>query len=305
LLRRLVPVLVAALAVGSGCGGGSDPAAGGAPASRALSDRLVDFSLKPPYVNALDVDPADGSYLLTTNRGFWRIDPETDEVTQVTGNISAGNRSSTVGTFLEILVTGPGQLLGSGHPDSKRELPPYLGMIESGDGGKTWSVISRLGDADLHKIVVKHDRIYAFDAILGAILVSEDGGRTFTEHFTPPSELVIDFDVDPENPDHIVASTEQRLLRSQDGGDSWRPSEQAEGIRLVWTAPDALFRADRDGTVRRSSDGGVRWEEIGKVPGEPYKFKALADEELLLALSDGTVLRTADGGRTWEETFRP
>jgi hypothetical protein len=304
LLRRLVPVLAAALAVGSGCGGGDDPATTGAPASRPLSDRLVDFSLKPPYVNALDVDPADGSYLLTTNRGFWRIDPETDEVTQVTGNISAGNRSSTVGTFLEILVTGPGQLLGSGHPDSKRELPPYLGMIESGDGGKTWSVISRLGDADLHKIVVKHDRIYAFDAILGAILVSEDGGRTFTEHFTPPSELVIDFDVDPEDPDHIVASTEQRLLRSQDGGDSWRPSEQAEGIRLVWTAPGALFRADRDGTVRRSSDG-VRWEEVGRVPGEPYKFKALADEELLLALSDGTVLRTADGGRTWEEEFRP
>lgn len=299
-------MLAAAVAAVSGCGdGGGNSTATGAPASKALSDRLVDFSLKPPYVNSLDVDPADGSYLLTTNRGFFRIDPETDEVTRVRGTISAGNRSSTVGTFLEILVTGSGQLLGSGHPDSKRELPPYLGMIESADGGETWSVISRLGDADLHKIVVKHDRIYAFDAILGAILISEDSGRTFTEHFTPPSELVIDFDVDPEDPDHIVASTEQRLLRSQDGGDSWRPSDQAEGIRLVWTAPDGLFRADRDGTVRRSTDGGVRWEEVGTVPGEPYKFKALADEELLLALSDGTVLRTADGGRTWEDTFRP
>ena len=27
-------------------------------------------------------------------------------------------------------------------------------------------MISRLGDADLHKIVLKHDRLYAFDAVL-------------------------------------------------------------------------------------------------------------------------------------------
>ena len=67
-------------------------------------------------MNALDVDPADGSYLLTTNRGFWRIDPETDEVERIRGTMSAGRRSSTVGTFLELLVTGPGRLLGSGHP---------------------------------------------------------------------------------------------------------------------------------------------------------------------------------------------
>jgi hypothetical protein len=303
LLRRLVLACAAAVAVGAGCGG--DTATSGAPTTRPPSDRLVDFSLKPPYVNALDVDPADGSYLLTTNRGFWRIDPKTDEVTRVRGTVSAGGRSSTVGTFLELLVTGPGQLLGSGHPDTKRTMPPYLGMIESADGGRTWRVISRLGDADLHKIVVKHERIYAFDAILGAILISGDGGRTFTERFTPPAELVIDFDVDPADPERLVASTEKRLLRSQDGGNSWRPGEQAEGIRLVWTAADALYRADRDGTVSRSSDGGARWEEIGRVPGEPYKFKALGGQELLLALSDGTVLQTEDGGRTWEEAFRP
>ena len=291
-----------ALVLVAGCGG--DEPEQPAPA-KARSDRLVDFSKEPPYVNALDVDPADGSYLLTTNRGFWRIDPETDEVTRVRGTISSGRRSSTVGTFLELLVTGPGRLLGSGHPDSKKELPPYLGMIESDDGGRTWRVISRLGDADLHKIIVKHDRIYAYDAILGAILISDDGGRTFTERFTPGSDPVIDFDVDPADPDGLVISTEELFLRSQDGGETWRPGDQAAGIRLVWTAPDALFRADRDGTVRRSSDGGVSWEEVGRVPGEPYKFKALGGQELLLALSDGAVLQTADGGRTWEEAFRP
>jgi hypothetical protein len=303
LAARLLPVLTAILAVAAGCGG--DTATGrGTPATRGLSDRLVDFAKKPPYVNALDVDPATGDYLMTTNRGFWRIDPGSGSVERVRGTVTSGRRSSAVGTFLEMLVTGPGELLGSGHPDSKDELPPYLGLISSADGGATWRVISRLGEADLHKIVIRHDRLYAFDAVLGAMLISPDGGRTFTEHFTP-REVLLDFEVDPSDPDRIFGSTEGELYRSEDGGDGWRPVDRADGIRLVWTAPDAFFRADRDGTVYRSRDAGLRWEQLGTVPGEPYKFKALEAEHLLLALSDGTILETKDGARTWAEVFRP
>jgi hypothetical protein len=296
----VIAVLVAAA---TGCGG-DDTSRAGVPASYRPSDRFVDFSKRPPFVNSFDVDAKTGEYLLTTNRGFFRIDPETDEVTRERGTITAGRRSSTVGTFLELHVTGPGTLLGSGHPDTKDQLPPFLGLIASDDDGENWRVISRLGDADLHKIVLKHDRMYAFDAVLGAMLISDDGGRTFTEHFTP-RQLVTDFEVDPTDSDRIFAATETELFRSEDGGDGWRAVEQTEGIRLVWTEPDAFFRAQRDGTVSRSTDGGGTWQEVGRVPGEPYDFKALGTEELLLALSDGSVLHTRDGGRTWEETFRP
>jgi hypothetical protein len=301
---RAAAVAFAVLLAGTaGCGGESAGSDGTPATSRPRSDRLVDFSKKPPYVNALDVDPATGEYLLTTNRGFWKIDPESDRVKQTRGTITAPEGSSTVGTFLELLVTGPGELLGSGHPDTKDELPPYLGLITSDDGGASWSVISRLGDADLHKIVLKHDRVYAFDAVLGAILISSDGGRTFSEHFTP-RQLVIDFEVDPQDPERIFISTASELLRSEDGGDGWRPMERTDGIRMVWTEPDAFFRAELDGTVSRSRDGGDTWEAVGEVPGEPYKFKALGPDELLLALSDGTILRSR-GGRIWEEEFRP
>ena len=266
--------MLAALATATGCGG--DGGEAGTPASnRTLSDRLVDFSKKPPYVNALDVDPATGDYLLTTNRGFWRIDPDTDKVERVTGKVTAEGGSSTVGTFLELLVTGPGKLLGSGHPDTKKELPPYLGLIASDDGGANWRVVSRLGEADLHKIVLRHDRMYAIDAVLAAVLVSGDGGRTFTEQFTPRDQVLIDLEVDPGNPDHLFGSTESQLYRSQDGGKTWRPADSGDRIRLVWPAQDAFYRADQDGTVHRSGDGGLRWEEVGTVPGEPYKFKAL------------------------------
>lgn len=284
----------------AGCG--SETAEGPA-AAATRSDRLVDFSKKPPYVNALDVDPKDGSLLLTTNKGFWRIDPKADTVERVRGTAQSGPKSAPVGTFLEIKVAGPGRYVGSGHPDTKG-LPSYLGYMESDDAGRSWKVLSRLGTADLHKIVLLHGKLYAFDAVLGAMLISGDGGRTFTEQFTPRG-LIIDFEVDPQDPDRILASTDQELFRSTNGGKGWRGVAPGEGIRLAWPAPDALYRAEKDGTVQRSRDGGGKWEPAGEVPGEPYKFKATGPEALLLALSDGTVMETKDGGRTWTEAFRP
>ena len=301
-MRRAAALLACGCALLPACGGSDDRRDPAPPAER--SDRLVDFSKDPPYINALDIDPADDAFLLTTNRGFWRIDAKSDKVERVRGRITAEGKSDTIGTFLALLATGPGTLIGSGHPDHKGALPAFLGFIESRDGGKTWSVTARLGDADLHKLVVKHDRLYAFDAVLGALLVSTDEGRTFTEHF-PPRGLIIDFEVDPGDPDKIVAATEEKLFASTDGGDSWRGLDQGDGIRLAWPAAGALYRAEADGTVRRSGDGGASWKEVGTVPGEPYKFKPLDAERLYLALSDGTIVETSDGGRTWKDVFRP
>ena len=236
--------------------------------------------------------------------GFFRIDARTHAVARVRATVTASSQSAGVGTFLDILSTGPGKLLGSGHPDVKGQLPPYLGLIASADGGRSWRSVSKLGESDFHKIVARHGRLYAFDAVLGAMLISSDGGRSFVERFTPPG-LIIDFEVDPNDADHLLAATDARLVRSTNGGKRWRPIDTGEGIRLAWPAADALYRAEKDGTVARSRDGGDRWERVGKVPGEPYKFKALGPERLDLALSDGTIVATQDGGRHWKETFRP
>ncbi len=54
------------------CGGESTPEPAGAPA-KPPSDRLVDLKKKPPLVNTLDIDPATKDFLLTTNRGFFRM----------------------------------------------------------------------------------------------------------------------------------------------------------------------------------------------------------------------------------------
>jgi len=299
-MRGRLLVLVALLV--AGCGGGGSASGGGGDAP--LSNRLVDTKAKPPLVNALDIDPADGRFLLTTNRGFYKIDPKTKKVEQVRGTVGAEGKTSTVGTFLEIVATGPKTLLGSGHPDEDGTLPAYLGFIRSDDAGKTWQILSRLGEADLHKIVQLHSRLYAFDAVLGAMLISDDGGRTFTERFTPRG-LVIDFVVDPQDPKYLLASTEDQLFRSEDEGERWRAIAPGEGIRLAWAEGDTVLRADKDGTVQRSTDRGQTFKRIGKVPGEPYKFKTLDAQRHFLALSDGTIVETKDGGENWAVVFKP
>lgn len=291
-----------ALAAGAlaGCGEGDDSRAGGAP-----SDGLVDPAKPPPLVNALDIDPATQEFLLTTNRGFFRIGRESGEVTQVRGTVRAGARSAPVGAFLEVAAAGSGRLVGSGHPDRKGAIPEVLGVMQSTDGGRTWRVLSRLGRADLHTIIFKHGRMYATDAVTGTLLVSRDGGRTFSEQYTPSGVPIDGFEVDPADPRRIVAASETELYRSANGGAAWERIGQGSGIRLAWPARDAFYRALKDGSVQRSSDGGTSWETTARVDGEPYRFKAVSRDEAYLALGDGTILRTRDGARSWDEAFRP
>jgi hypothetical protein len=268
------------------------------------SARLVDFSKKPPYVNGLEVDPASGDFLLTTNRGFWRV-TRAGDVTKVTGSIAYRGKKDTVGTFLVVKPMGQGRLIGSGHPDHKNTLPQFLGYIASSDGGRTWRALARMGDADLHKIVNAGRRMYAYDAVLSAILTSDDGGRSFTEHFTPRG-LVIDFVVDPADRDHLLAANDDELFRSRDGGDGWKPLLRARRMRLAWPAADRLYRADQDGGVYISADGARTWTRNSKLDGEPYKFKTTGDPmHVYLALSDGTIMETTDGARSWKTIFRP
>jgi photosystem II stability/assembly factor-like uncharacterized protein len=296
-MRRTVACVLLLAATGAaGCGDSGSEAAG-------RSDRLVDFSKRPPFVNSLERDERSGELLLTTNRGFYRIDPESDRVRRVRGTVTADRKSAPVGTFLELNLDERGGLVGSGHPD-ERTLPQFLGYLRSDDGGRSWRVVSRFGDADLHKLVFKHDRLYAWDAVLSALIVSEDGGRSFAEHFTPRG-LIIDFEVDPEDPARVVAATDDQLFRSEDEGETWRPILPAQGVHLAWPEPDRLYVATKDGRVQVSPDGGDSYDDVGRVDGEPYVVDPVSGDELYMALSDGTILHTEDGGRGWDEEFRP
>ena len=291
--------LALALVALAGCGSqdGSAPKA-----SSAAS--IVDPDGPSPRVNSLEVEPETGELLVTTNRGFFRVDPKGGDPEPIKGEATAKGRSVPVGGFLEVLPIAPKTLLGSGHPDRKGSLPEFLGVMRSEDSGRTWTVIARLGEADLHRMVLKQGKLYAFDAVLGAVLVSGDGGKTFEEHIAPP-EPMVELEIDPGDARHMLLASEQTTFRSENGGDKWRPLARTPGTRYAWPAPDALYRADGAGTISVSADGGDSWEPAGRVEGEPARLKALDAKHLYVVLETGAILESRDSASSWKSVYRP
>jgi photosystem II stability/assembly factor-like uncharacterized protein len=257
----------------------------------------VDTAAEPPYVGALDVDPADGSLRLATNRGLYRVRKGRIEP------MEARMGENDVAKGLAFRFTGPGEAVGSGHPGRERSQYAILGLVRTEDGGRTWESISRLGASDFHAIALSGGTLAAAEGGTATVFVSRDGGRTFETRSAPLA--LNDLELDPADPSRWAAAAENGVHLSGDGGRSWRPSDPAGGARLAWPASDVLFRTDVDGRVSRSSDGGLTWEDVGRVDGETQALTAPDERTLYAADLEGVVRVSRDGGVSWSEFARP
>lgn len=257
----------------------------------------MDSAGAAPFVGSLEVDPGDGSLLLATNRGLYRVRQDGMEP------VRARMGRNDVAKGLAFRFTGPGEAVGSGHPGSERSRWAVLGLVRTEDGGRTWRSVSRLGASDFHAVAVSGGTLAAAEGNEATVFVSRDGGGTFETRSAPLA--LTDLELDPEDPERWVATAETGVHRTTDGGTSWRPADAAGGARLAWPASDALFRTDLDGRVSRSSDGGLTWEDVGRVDGETQALAAVDEETLYAADLEGVVRVSRDGGRSWSEFARP
>jgi hypothetical protein len=251
----------------------------------------------PVHVHGLGINPADGSLLIATHTGAYRVAPNEREAERI-----GDSRQDTMG----FTVAGPNYFLGSGHPDAseaaEKDLPPHLGLIESRDAGRTWRTVSLLGEADFHVLRFAGQRVYGYDASNDRLLVSGDRGRTWRQINRPAP--VLDLAVDPMDSKHTVAAGEGGLYESIDEGRSWKRLAPRIG-RLAWPSAERLYLVDGDGEVHRSADRGKRWTSVGNIGGEPAALLAQAEEELYVALHDGTIKQSRNGGRTWAVRSTP
>jgi hypothetical protein len=129
-------------------------------------------------------------------------------------------------------VVGADHFLGSGHPGSIENDPPFLGLIESRNAGSSWRPISMRGDVDLHVLEAQGDTVYGFgsdwDTREARFLRSDNRGRTWTR-LAAPEELQ-GLAIDPQDARVSVALGEQRGWVSTDGGANWRPVAVAGGM---------------------------------------------------------------------------
>ncbi|MGH8905970.1 MAG: F510_1955 family glycosylhydrolase [Egibacteraceae bacterium] len=243
------------------------------------------------HVHALAVDPTDerGLYV-ATHTGLFHMD--------------AAGKAQRVGEHYHDLmgftVAGPGDFIASGHPDLQTDQlrasgkPPLLGLVHSTDGGANWQPLSLLGEVDFHSLQAAHDLVYGYDSTGQTFMVSND--RTTWEKRS--SLALADFAVSPDDPDLVVASTSNGLVRSSDGGRTWQPAADAQPAILDWNS-SGLYRVVGDGAVAISTDAGATWQSRGSIGGSPEALLA-RDDLLLAAAADRGIVESRDGGQTWE-----
>lgn len=244
------------------------------------------------HVHGLGRNPADGALFIATHTGLFRVGPGDRSAERV-----AGLYQDTMG----FTVVGADHFLGSGHPGSIENDPPFLGLIESRNAGSSWRPISLRGDVDLHVLEAQGRTVYGFgsdwDTREARFLRSDNRGRTWTRLAAP--EELLGLAIDPEDARVSVALGEQRSWLSTDGGASWRPLA-APGGMVTWTPQLGLISVDLNGAIRRASEPTAKWSEVGQLPGPPAALEGVG-EELLAATHDSRVLTSRDGGKTWRD----
>ena len=244
------------------------------------------------HVHGLGRNPADGALFIATHTGLFRMGQGDRSAERV-----AGLYQDTMG----FTVIGRDRFLGSGHPGSVENDPPFLGLIESRDAGATWRPISLRGDVDFHVLEAQGRTVYGFGSDWktreARFLRSDDRGRTWAR-LTPPESLLA-LAIDPDDARVSVALGEQRGWVSRDGGSSWRPLAVPGGL-ATWSRELGLIAVDLQGVIRSASEPTGDWNEVGRLPGTPAAVEAV-DDELLAATHESRVLSSRDGGKTWRD----
>ena len=194
------------------------------------------------------------------------------------------------------VVAGPNHFLGSGHPDRREATsPPHLGLIESTDAGKTWRTLSLEGAADFHALQTRHSRVYGHNSQNGQLMVSEDlrnwdnRGRV----------QMVDFAVSPDTPYVLLATTEQGVVRSNDGGRTFASvSGSPRLLVLDWPAGGMVVGVAPDGTVHVSQDSAATWTAGGRVTGSPAALATNGEAEVFVA-TESAIYESTDGGKTF------
>ncbi|MBO1268013.1 F510_1955 family glycosylhydrolase [Arthrobacter cavernae] len=261
------------------------PASG--PATGTPSTQPAGNVLPSAHIHGLAVSGDTGQVLLATHDGLFDVTKQ--PATKIGGTDDL--MGFTAGQ-------GQGIFYASGHPGKGSDLPNPLGLIKSSDGGKTWEQLSRQGESDFHALTTTKSGIVAFD---GTLSTSPDGKtwKTVAAGFAP---AVL---AGNPNSDTVLATTQEGIQRSTDGGNTWVLEKSAPVIQFAaFATPTEAVGVEPGGAVHYSSDGGATWTRKGQIGGKVQAIAAVkgtdGNPHIWAATADGIMVST-DGGTT----FRP
>lgn len=303
-----------------------------------LKARSIGPALTSGRVADIAVDP--------TNRKIWYVGAAAGGVWKsVNGGISFapifdGEGSFAIGT-VTIDPKNPNVIwVGSGENNAQRVVAYGDGVYKSIDGGRSWTNMGLKESEHIGRIVIdprNSDVVYV--AAQGplwrkggdrGVYKTTDGGKTWNKVLSVDDWTgANDIQVDPRNPDLLIATAWQRhrrvftfiaggpgsgVYRSTDAGKTWNKSQSGFpdvdlgriGLAMSPANPSVVYAiaeaADSKGGFFRSRDGGASWDKMSSYQsGGNYYNEIIADPKNVdRVYAMETILQvTDDGGKTF------
>ena len=184
------------------------------------------------------------------------------------------------------------------------------GIYRSDDRGEHWLKLRGSTEASYRTYVIFPDpspysslssRVYA--GTTGGLQRSLDGGVTWQRVYAGAVKSVVSSHLHPLQ--LYAATMDAGLIRSDDGGDTFRPiNEGFEGHAMngLFTASNALFVAGQNGAaVQYPSSTG--WQTI--KPADAFTFMAGSSPSQILSASAHTLWLSDNGGHQWKQIPAP
>lgn len=293
------------------------------------SGRVADIAIDPSDKRTWYVGAAAGGVWKSTNGGI-SFSPVFD-----------GQGSFSIGTVV-IDHSNPSTVwVGTGENNAQRVVAYGDGVYKSIDGGKSWTNMGLKHSEHIGRILIdprNSDVVYV--AAQGplwkgggdrGLYKTEDGGKTWKKILAGDNDWtgVNDVQLDPRNPDVLVATTWQRIRRvytfvaggpgsavwrSTDAGKTWAKSQSGFpsvelgriGLSRSPADPDVIYAiaeaADKKGGFFRSRDGGASWEKMSDhQSGGNYYNEIFADPKNVdrVYAVEPILQVTDDGGKSF------
>lgn len=176
----------------------------------------------------------------------------------------------------------------------------YGKVVRSDNAGKTWAVQPVPRKIHLQGIAAWDDKRAIIAGNEGIVMVTRDGGKSWTQVKTPLEEVV-------ENRSEVKTAGGLTLGVTEAMGEKeGAATEVAKKIVVVKTFADgSAWAVGEMGAVLYSKDFGSTWERALPVEDVGYNDICFVGQRGWLVGEFGRLMGTDDGGKTWKRLTCP
>jgi len=155
---------------------------------------------------------------------------------------------------------------------------------------------------DMYQAIAANETTTVTVSSTGVILVSDNGGFTWTRNELEGNPTLIDVAVCPDG--RFVALDTRRLIWTGSGTGDWtsRPVDTMESVLALTCDPqDRIWVTASFSTLLHSADDGASWEMTSFDEDLQFTTIQFVDADWGVATGEfGTVMITRDAGASWE-----